>query len=139
MTWYVILAGGFVVFLVAYFVYGYFKMKNTKEVSTSDKIKILNKKNFKTAIGRGLVLVDFWAPWCAPCKMITPVMNDIAENGYNVTVAKLNIDQNQQIAKKYKIRNIPTLVLYDHGQETKRVSGVKSKKAIVKEFGLEAT
>lgn len=136
MMWYVILAGAFVVFLIGYFVYGYFKMKNSKEVPTSKHIKHLTNKNFKTGIRKGKVLVDFWAPWCAPCKYLTPVLNEIAEGDHGVTVAKVNTDQNQQIAKKQKIRSLPTLVLYEDGKEQKRVSGVKSKKAILKEFGL---
>ncbi|MEA1875217.1 MAG: thioredoxin [Bacteroidota bacterium] len=112
-------------------------MKNVKDVSPSKKIKILTKKNYKTGIKKGLVLVDFWAPWCAPCKIIAPTLNEIAEEKSDeVTIAKVNVDQYKQVAQKFKIRNIPTLVLFKDGREVKRIMGVKSKRALLKEIGL---
>ncbi len=115
-------------------VFSYFKMKNTPEVKKSDNIKVLNAKNFKMYIRGGLVLVDFWASWCAPCKMLVPVLNDIADNeGDKLTVCKINVEQYQQVASKNKIKNLPTLVLYKNGAEVSRIVGVKSKKAIMKE------
>lgn len=134
MIWYI--AIGFVVVFAAYVGYSYSKMKKTENVSPSDKIKILNNKNMKTLTrSKGLVLVDFWAPWCGPCKMIAPVLNEIAEeHSDDVTIAKLNVDQHKQVAQKFKIRNIPTLILFKDGQEQKRISGMKSKKALLKEI-----
>jgi thioredoxin 1 len=135
MTWYII--GGVVLLLVIYIAYGYRKMKKVEDTPPSKKIRILNNKNFKPVIRGGLVLVDFWAPWCAPCKMIAPVLNEIAEEqAGKITIAKVNVDQNQQIAQKYSIRNIPTMILFENGKQVKRIMGVKPKKAILKEVGL---
>ncbi len=130
MGWYI--AGGILILIFAYVVYGYFKIKNVKDVPPSKKILILNNKNFKTVTRKGTVLVDFWAPWCAPCKMVAPVLNEIAEeNSERLKVAKLNVDNNQQLAQKYNVRNIPTLLIFKDGKEFNRVVGVKTKKHIL--------
>ena len=135
MTWYII--GGVVLLLIIYIAYGYKKMKNVKDTPPSKKIRVLNNKNFKPVVRSGLVLVDFWAPWCAPCKMIAPVLNEIAEEqAGNITIAKVNVDQNKQISQKYNIRNIPTMILFENGKQKKRIMGVKPKKVILKEVGL---
>jgi thioredoxin 1 len=135
MGWYIALGIG--VLLVVYIMYSYNKMKNIKDVPPSNRIKILNNKNFKPVIRSGLILVDFWAPWCAPCKMMAPTLNEIAdENPDTITIAKVNVDQNQPIAQKYNIRNIPTMILFQSGKEIKRITGVKPKKVVLKELGL---
>ncbi len=135
MVWYIL--GGLAIVFVGFLVYSYSKMKNIKEVPPSKKIKTLNSKNYKTVIRNGTVLVDFWAPWCAPCKMIAPSLNEIAEEESNrVTIAKVNVDQNKALAEKYQIRNIPTLIVFKNGKEEKRIMGVKPKKAILKELGI---
>ena len=126
--------GGAVLLFIAYVAYNYRKMKNMPNTPDHAKIKTLNHKNFKTQIRTGIVMVDFWAPWCGPCKMMAPVLNDIAEtDGDKVTIAKVNVDNQQQLAQKYKIRNIPTLVLFYDGKEIKRFSGIKTKKFLLKE------
>lgn len=132
MGWYII--GGIGILFIGYIIYGYNKVKNVKDVPPSKKIRILNNRNFKPVIRKGLVLVDFWAPWCAPCKMIAPTLNEIAEeNQYWLTIAKVNVDQNQSIAQKYNIRNIPTLILFKNGKEFKRFTGIKTKSFLLKE------
>ncbi len=123
----------FIVVLIGLITYSYYSMKNVKPVENSQKIKVLGNRNFKSVTRNGLVLVDFWAPWCGPCKMIAPVLNDIAETENNITIAKVNVDQQQPLAQKFKVRNIPTMILFKDGREVHRFVGVKTKKAILKE------
>lgn len=136
MGWYIGI--GVIVILAAYAIYNYQKIKNAKEIPPSNKIRHLTNKNFKTVIrSGGLVLVDFWAPWCGPCKVIAPTLNEIAEEySDHVTIGKVNVDQNQALSQKYSIRNIPTLILYDNGKEIKRITGVKPKRTLLKEIGI---
>ena len=126
---------GVVSLLIVLLVYNYNKMKNMQEVKTSNKIKILNKNNFKMQIRKGIVIVDFWASWCAPCKMMIPILNEIAENENNrVQVAKVNVEYQQQLAKKFKIKNIPLLIIFQNGKEVKRIVGFKTKNVLMKEI-----
>ncbi|MCF6356778.1 MAG: thioredoxin [Draconibacterium sp.] len=114
-------------------------MKNAKPVATSKKILVLNNKSFRAASRRGVILVDFWAPWCAPCKMIAPILNEIAESQNEFKIGKVNVDHNQPLAKKFKVRNIPTLLILKDGVEAGRIVGVKTKKTILKEVNAVLT
>jgi thioredoxin 1 len=77
------------------------------------------------------VLVDFWAEWCGPCKMIAPILDEIAkEKAGSVKVAKVNVDHNQSLSMRYNIRAIPTLLLFKDGQVRDQVTGMTSKKSI---------
>jgi len=135
MTITLIIVGVVVLAIAGYITFTYYKIKKAPPVKTSPKIKILNKKNFHAFTKRPLVLIDFWAPWCAPCKIIAPTLNEIAEDhGDIVTVGKLNVDHNQQIAQKFKVQNIPTLLVFKKGKVVKRIVGVKTKKAILAEL-----
>ncbi|WP_204273724.1 thioredoxin [Draconibacterium mangrovi] len=119
--------------LVALIAVNYFRMKNAKPVANSKRIKVLNTKNFKAATKRGVVLLDFWAPWCGPCKIIAPTLNEIADSQTDFMVAKVNVDHNQQLAQKFKVRNIPTMLILKDGKEAGRIVGVKTKRTILKE------
>ncbi len=122
-----------VVVLIGLISFSYFKMKNVKPVEPSKKIANLNSKNFKLALRKKVILIDFWAPWCGPCKMVAPILNDIAETQNDIAIGKVNVDNNQALASKYKIRNIPTLLIFKDGVEAGRIVGVKTKKAILRE------
>lgn len=77
------------------------------------------------------VLVDFWASWCGPCKMLSPVVDQIAEERTDIKVCKLNVDEQQDIAVKYKVMSIPTLIVFKNGAEAARSVGVKPKEEIL--------
>jgi len=97
----------------------------------------LTKDNFKEEVldSDKPVLVDFWATWCIPCKMIAPIVNEIS-NEYNgkCKVAKLNIDDAMEIATKFGVMNIPTIILFKDGKEFTRIVGVASKESILKKI-----
>jgi thioredoxin 1 len=103
---------------------------------SSDKIVHLTDKSFETDVlsAEGLTLVDFWAEWCGPCKMIAPILDEVAEEyDGKLTIAKLNIDENPETAPKYGIRGIPTLLLFKNGEVAATKVGALSKGQL-KEF-----
>ncbi len=81
------------------------------------------------------VLVDFWAEWCGPCKMVAPVLEEIAgEYGDKITIAKVNIDENPQIARQYGIMSIPTMSVFKGGEVVKSIVGAKPKAALLRDL-----
>ena len=95
----------------------------------------LNSNNFKEEVLESSipVLIDLWAPWCMPCRMITPIVEQLAEdNQGKLKVCKLNTDENQGIAARYGIQGIPTLLFFKDGQEVDRIVGVTPKPIIQK-------
>ncbi len=126
-----------VLIIVTYIFLNYRKIKNIPEVANSPRIKVLSDKNFQHQIKNGITLVDFWASWCLPCKMMAPVLNDVAEElSGNASVAKLDVEMNRVSAEKYNIRNIPTMVLYRNGKEINRFVGAKSKDFLLKQINI---
>ncbi|OGX68572.1 MAG: thioredoxin [Paenibacillus sp. RIFOXYA1_FULL_44_5] len=95
-------------------------------------IVTVSDQTFKGEVeGKGTVLVDFWAPWCAPCKMIAPVLEQLnTELEDKLTVAKLNVDDNPQSAARFGVMSIPTLILFKDGQPVEKVIGFQPKDAL---------
>jgi thioredoxin 1 len=92
-----------------------------------------NGPNFNKVINQDIpVLVDFWAPWCGPCKMLGPVLEDVEkEIGPSAIVAKLNVDEEQDLAQKYGVSSIPTMIIFKKGEPVDRSVGFMSKEKIV--------
>lgn len=132
-TFIVILA--FILALVAYLYFVVRKMKNMPAVADHKKIRHLTDQNFNQQIKNGVILVDFWASWCAPCKMMAPVLNDLAETiSDNKSIGKVNVEIDRVISSKYNIRSIPTMILFKDGKEINRFVGIKSKEFLLKEM-----
>ena len=103
----------------------------------SEKIETLTDATFDENVkGSDVpVLVDFWAEWCGPCKMITPVLEEIAEEQEGkVRIAKLNIDDNLDVTRRFDVMSIPTLILFKDGEPTARLIGAKPKGALLEEL-----
>ena len=94
-------------------------------------MKKLNKNNFKETIdGNNYILVDFWAEWCGPCKMIAPVLEEISNERTDVAIAKLNVDDNQEITLTYGVQSIPTMILFRNGEVVNKLIGALPKEKI---------
>jgi len=87
---------------------------------------------FKEAIKEGVVLTDFWASWCGPCKMISPILEEIAKERDDVTIIKINVDDNEQIAMNYGVQSIPALILFRDGEKQDSMVGALPKTIINK-------
>lgn len=81
------------------------------------------------------VVVDFWAEWCGPCRQIAPVLEEIAAEVPAVTIAKVNVDDNQELAARFGVMSIPTLLVFNNGEVAKRIVGAKPKGALLQELG----
>jgi len=93
----------------------------------------LDDKNFTKLIANGLILVDFFADWCGPCRMMTPVINTLAdEMKGKVSFAKLDIDASQKTTQQFQVTSIPTLILFKNGQEVERVVGLRDPDSLKK-------
>ena len=103
----------------------------------SDKITNLTTETFDELVGsaEGPVLVDFWAEWCGPCKMIAPILDEIAEEqGDNISIAKVNVYEANEIALRYQVMSIPTLLVFKDGEVAKRMVGASGKAKLLEDI-----
>ena len=130
-----IIIGVAVLSFAAYVYFTFHKMKNMPMVADSAKIKVLTDKNFNQQIKKGVTLVDFWAAWCGPCKMMAPILNDLSEElDGSTSIGKLNVEKYQSVSATYQVRGIPTMILFKDGKEINRFVGVKTKTFLLKEM-----
>ena len=96
----------------------------------------INKNNFQNEVMNSdkPVLLDFWAPWCAPCRMVVPIIEEIAGERSDIKVGKINVDEQPELASEFSIMSIPTLVVMKNGKTVQQVSGARSKNAILEMF-----
>ena len=106
--------------------------KKDKEDCKMSAINI-NKNNFQNEVMNSdkPVLLDFWAPWCAPCRMVVPIVEEIASEHADIKVGKINVDEQPELANKFGIMSIPTLVVMKNGKIVQQVSGARPKDAIL--------
>ncbi|MCB2223409.1 MAG: thioredoxin [Actinobacteria bacterium] len=102
----------------------------------AENMVIATDQTFSEVIaGPKPVLVDFWAEWCGPCKMIAPILEEIAgEYAEKITIAKLNVDENPQTAMSFDVMSIPTMIVYKDGAEAKRIVGARPKIAMLQDL-----
>jgi len=134
--WITYVIAGALILLVGFLIMNARKhMKSLQNITDSEKIRILTDQDFQEKIKSGTVLVDFWASWCMPCKMMAPILNEVAEetNG-KVTIGKVNVDEQKATAARFGIRSIPTMILFQNGKEVKRITGVKTRDYLLKEL-----
>jgi len=127
--------GGLILGFVILNIYARIRLKTLPKVADHASILTLTDQNFQQQTKSKVVLVDFWAEWCAPCKMMAPVLNEVADElSGNVYVGKLNIKQYQSMDQQFNVRSIPTLILFKNGKEQKRFVGIKQKDFLLKEI-----
>lgn len=97
------------------------------------KVAHLDESNFEQKTSTGIALIDFWAPWCGPCKMLGPILEEVAEElGSKVLVAKVNVDDSPTLAQKFSVMSIPAIFVMKDGKQVNQMIGLQDKAALLK-------
>ena len=125
--------------VLLFFIYRMYKMRHllsaTTMLESSANTLIINDQNFDQTIATGITLIDFRAPWCAPCRIQGPIINDLANDMMGKSkIGKLDVDQSKKVASKLGIRNIPTILVFKNGEVVKQFVGVKPKNTLINEI-----
>ena len=96
-------------------------------------VKTLNKNNFKEEVlnKKGTVLVDFWASWCGPCRMMSPIVDEIAKEDQGISVGKVNVDEEPELSTQFGVMSIPTLLVFKDGKPVNQSVGARPKQAVL--------
>jgi thioredoxin 1 len=118
----------------------FFGQTGCKSDSANESILTLTTENFGDEISKGVVMVDFWASWCMPCKAMTPVIEEIAsQTRGKIKVGKVDIDANGQLANQFEIQAIPTIIIFKDGKAVETLVGIQSKVALVNALSKHVT
>lgn len=125
--------------VLLFFIYRMYKMRHLltsdNGPETSEHTLIITDANFEKTIAKGVTLIDFWAPWCGPCRIQGPIVNDLANHmAGKAKIGKLDVDQNKKVSAKLGVRNIPTIFIFKEGEIVKQLVGVKPKQTLIKEL-----
>jgi len=106
--------------------------KSSNKGSNSDNIVTLTTSNFDNEISKGVVMVDFWATWCMPCKAMAPVIDEIADQAKGkIKVGKVDIDANGELANRYNVQGIPNIIIFKDGTQVENLVGIQSKETLI--------
>ena len=119
------------VVIIAGYIYTVNKIRKTPMADNHESIIDLDEKNFDATIKNKTILVDFWAAWCMPCKMLAPVLNELAaELPKDKYIGKVDVEKFPNLSNRFRIRGIPTMILFKNGKEVERIVGVKTKASL---------
>lgn len=119
--------------LLSFVLIRFFKRLTHTDQHVSENVVEINDGNFKSITKKGVSLVDFWAPWCMPCRVQNPVINELADEFKGkAKICKLNVDENKKTAAQLNIRNIPNIIIFRNGKPEKQFVGVKPKNTLKK-------